>query len=87
MNGNGNGQSSEDWGAWLRRAVDKGLTAKWDAEYLRPFTVASQVPAQPVGTGAAGQIIVNGQAPMLSPLVLLGGAAALALGLYFVLRD
>jgi hypothetical protein len=82
MNGNG-----QEWGAWLQDVVKSGLTARWDAETLEKFGVARQTPAQPVGTGAASQLVPQEGAPMVSPLVLLGGAAARALGLFFVLRD
>lgn len=77
----------EDWQSWLQGVVKDGLTAKWDAEYLQRFGVARQTPLQPVGTGNGVVAQAPMPAPRVSPLILLGGVAALGAALYFVMRD
>jgi hypothetical protein len=83
---NGNGVSQESWQDWALRVAERGLAAKWDAEYLTKFSPDSQQPVA-TGTGRAGVIVPQRPAPMLSPVVLLGGGLAVAAALYFLLRD
>jgi hypothetical protein len=75
-----------DFQQWLQDTVSQGLQARWDAEYLEKFNVARQTPAQPVGAGGAAAQLPVKAAPMVSPVVLIGGVALLAAGLYFVMR-
>ena len=82
MNGNGNGVTQESWQDWVLRVAERGLASKWDAEYLAKF----QPQVQAIGVGGAGAIVPQ-QAPMFSPVVLLGGGLAVAAALYFLLRD
>lgn len=78
--------TQQDWQTWLLNVAERGLAAKWDAEYLTRYGVASQTPAVPQGQGGAGRIVPV-QPAMFSPLVLIGGGLALVGAFYFLLRD